>query len=634
MLRLTHDDRHNPAQLTTSEWLVTNGLGGYASGTVSGVLTRRYHGLLVAAVKPPVDRMLMATSLIETTSRGALDPQMLESFTLEGTIPTWRWQLADSRVEKRIWMRHGENTSYVRYRLEGNAPLTLTLILLASARDHHATTPSQPSEAPRVALWSGGLRAQLDDSAPALWVLCGGAEVRLLNDWQPITPLALEDERGFDPNDGHWRVAQLTITLMPETPVTLILSAEPTPFVDGDAALDEHRARERALVGRAGLIDSSELMQQLACAADQFIVRRPLAGDTEAGYSVIAGYPWFGDWGRDTMIALPGLTLAVGRPAIARSVIQTYARYVDQGMLPNRFPEGSETPDYNTADATLWYFEAVRAYFEATNDLDTLTALFPILADIIAWHVRGTRYDIHVDPADGLLHVGVEGVNLTWMDAKVEGVVMTPRTGKPVEINALWLNALHSMADFAVRLGEDPSEYRARAAQAEIGFARFWNPDTGWCYDVLDPADPTLRPNQLIAAALPHTPLTVEQCRTIVDACSASLLTPYGLRSLPPDDPDYRGRYVGDWRTRDRMYHQGPVWSWLIGPYLTAHWRAYADREAIVRIFEAALPHMTQGCIGQISEIFDGDAPHLPRGAFAQAWGVAELLRVWHAVLK
>jgi predicted glycogen debranching enzyme len=368
-------------------------------------------------------------------------------------------------------------------------------------------------------------------------------------------------------------------------------------------------------------------------AADQFIVSRS-SPDEPSGKTIIAGYPWFSDWGRDTMISLPGLTLATGRPEIARSILRTFARHVDQGMIPNRFPDQGEVPEYNTVDATLWYFEAVRAYYGITEDNDLIQELFPVLADIIDWHCRGTRYNIHLDPADGLLYAGEPGVQLTWMDAKVGDWVVTPRIGKPVEVNALWYNALRTMAKLARRVGKPHQEYEAIADRAQARFARFWSPKLGYCYDVLDGPngdDASLRPNQIFAVSLPESPLNAAQQRGVVDVCARSLLTSHGLRSLAPDDPQYQGRYGGNQTQRDGAYHQGTVWGWLIGSFVLAHLRVYNNPAKAREFLEPMENHLYTHGVGSLSEIFDGDAPMTPNGCIAQAWTVAELLRAWLA---
>jgi predicted glycogen debranching enzyme len=350
---------------------------------------------------------------------------------------------------------------------------------------------------------------------------------------------------------------------------------------------------------------------------------------------VIAGYPWFGDWGRDTMISLPGLTLVTGRFDIARSILTTFARYLDRGMLPNRLPEAGRAPEYNTVDAALWYVEAVRAYDHARGDDRTLRELFPVLEEIFSWYAKGTRYRIGIDSADGLLAAGEPGVQLTWMDAKVGDWVVTPRTGKPVEVNALWYNATRAMAGFARRLGRSPRPYEALADRAHSGFARFWNTSTGYCYDVVDGPqghDASLRPNQLLAVSLPESPLTNEQQRAVVDVCARRLLTSHGLRSLDPNHPDYVGRYVGDVKRRDAAYHQGTVWGWLLGPFVLAHLRVHRDPAVAASFLEPMAQHLAAGGVGSLSEIFDGDPPFAPRGCIAQAWTVAEVLRAWGAI--
>jgi predicted glycogen debranching enzyme len=380
----------------------------------------------------------------------------------------------------------------------------------------------------------------------------------------------------------------------------------------------------------------------LSLRADQFIVSRPTPDDP-GGKSIIAGYPWFGDWGRDTMISLPGLTLATGRPDVARSILRTFARFVDRGMLPNRFPDEGETPRvaYNTVDATLWYFEAIRAYHAATGDDDLVRELFPVLQDIIDWHQRGTRYNIHVDPNDGLLYAGEAGVQLTWMDAKVGDWVVTPRIGKPVEINALWYNALRIMADFSrLVTGESvPSDvsYTTLADRVRSSFARFWNEAGGYGYDVIDGPggdDASLRPNQLFAVSLHHSPLDADRQRAVVEVCARHLLTSHGLRSLAPNDPAYVGRYGGDQYQRDAAYHQGTVWGWLIGPFVSAHLRVYRDPALAQSYLAPLMHHLSDHGLGSISEIFDGDAPFAPRGCIAQAWSVAEVLRAWQEIAK
>jgi predicted glycogen debranching enzyme len=367
-------------------------------------------------------------------------------------------------------------------------------------------------------------------------------------------------------------------------------------------------------------------------AADQFIVKRALPDEPD-GRSVIAGYHWFEDWGRDTMIALPGLALATGRPEAAQQILLAFAKYVDAGMLPNKFPDAGGEPAYNSVDAALWYFEAVRQYFAATRDMQTLQKVFPVLAGMIDAHVKGTRYQIHVDPTDGLLYAGEAGVQLTWMDAKIGDWVVTPRTGKAVEINALWINALETITQFARVLKISSDGYVGLSSKANEGFHKFWNAERQCCYDVIDAPgignDASLRPNQIFAVSLPVSPLPSEQQKSVVDICAAQLLTPYGLRSLAPGEARYHGLYGGGPRERDAAYHQGTVWAWLLGSFALAHHRVYADRVAAMRFLEPLGAAVQRYGLGTLGEIFDGDAPFAPKGCIAQAWSVGEVLRAW-----
>ncbi len=630
------------------EWLVTNGIGGYASGTVAGLPTRRYHGLLVAALQPPLGRTVLLSKLDETATyagrayplfsnrwgNGAVEPagyHHIERFRLEGTTPTWSFACADALLEKRVWMQPGANTTYIRFDLRrASAPLALFIKALVNTRDYHALTRGGDWQT-AIQPVRHGLRVTAFEGATPLYLLSAGVEVTPEHQWYRGYFLRQEDTRGLDALDDNLYAGEFTALLQPGESLTLVASTEPEPDLDGDAAYLVRQDYERRLLTGSGQAAAPPWIRQLVQAADQFIVRRTTPGNAD-GRSIIAGYHWFGDWGRDTMISLPGLTLTTGHYEVAASILRTFARYVDRGMLPNRFPDAGEAPEYNTVDATLWYFEAIRAYFEATGDNGLLRDLYPVLQDIIEWHRRGTRYSIHVDPADGLLYAGEPGVQLTWMDAKVGDWVVTPRIGKPVEINALWYNALRSMADFARRLGQPADDYEALAEQAHAGFARFWNPAAGYCYDVIDGPqgnDPALRPNQLFAVSLPHSPLDIAKQRTVVDICARQLLTSYGLRSLAPDDSAFIGHYGGDQRQRDGAYHQGTVWGWLIGPFVTAHLHVYRDPAAARALLAPFAHHLADHGLGSVSEIFDGDPPFTPRGCIAQAWSVAELLRAW-----
>jgi predicted glycogen debranching enzyme len=646
----------NLAAAEEREWLVTNGLGGFASGTVAGTLTRRYHGLLVAALKPPLGCTVLVSKLEETADYdgrsyelganrwgdGTIDPQgyrHLEGFRLEGTTPVWTFAFGDALLEKRIWMQPDANTTYVEFRLvRGSQPLELLLKALVNYRDYHSTSHAGDWRM-SVEKCEHGLRVRAFDAATPFYLLSATATVGPAHDWYRNFELSVERYRGLDDRDDHLHAGTFRATLRVGEAMTVVLSTEAASELEGGAAWRLRQAHESELLERWRAANPQAAaapgwIQQLALAADQFIVRRPLADDPGA-LSVIAGYHWFGDWGRDTMIALPGLTLTTGRAEVARNILRTFARFVDRGMLPNVFPDAGETPEYNTADATLWYFEALRQYLAATDDIELVRQLYPVLADIVDWHVRGTRYGIHVDPGDGLLYAGEPGVQLTWMDAKVGDWVVTPRIGKPVEINALWYNALATMARFAKVLGQDGSACEQMAARVRENFQRFWNAEAGTCFDVLDGPnghEATLRPNALFAVSLPESPLTPGQQRAVVDLCARRLLTSHGLRSLTANDPGYIGRYGGGPRERDGAYHQGTVWGWLLGPFVLAHLRVYGDPERAARFLEPMAHHLTVHGLGTASEIFDGDAPFSPRGCIAQAWTVAELLRAWAAV--
>ena len=644
------------------EWLVTNGIGGFAGGTLANVLSRRYHGLLVAALQPPLGRTLLLAKLDETVEYDGIYPDSgrltplylnrwedgtvegnghhyLNRFHLEGTTPVWTYAIANGLLEKRIWMQPGANTTYIQYHLiRATGPMGLTIKALGNYRDYHSTTIIN-DWSPDVEDVDHGLRITLFDGARPFYLFSDRATFSPRSDWYEDFFLAVEEFRGQrDVTEDHLYLAQLQVTLRPGERFAVVASTEAAPNLDSVLAYGDRQAHEAALLARAGGLGKSgtgdgagDALRHLVLAADQFVVRRPTAADPN-GQSIIAGYPWFSDWGRDTMIALPGLTLATGRPEVAASILRTYAQFVDQGMLPNRFPDAGETPEYNTVDATLWYFVALHEVVTATGDVALARELFPVLADIIDWHIRGTRYNIHMDEADALLYAGEEGVQLTWMDAKVDDWVVTPRTGKAVEINALWYNALCIMASLAEQLGEEAGRYAALAERVAAGFERFWNAPLGYCYDVLDaPAGPdgSLRPNQLLAVSLPHSPLSAERQRSIVDTCARHLLTPHGLRSLSPDDKAYIGRYAGDRRKRDGAYHQGTVWGWLIGPFVLAHRRVYGDVAAARSYLLPLLQHLNDHGVGSISEIFEGDAPFAPRGCTAQAWSVAEVLRAW-----
>ncbi|MFN2143300.1 MAG: amylo-alpha-1,6-glucosidase [Candidatus Promineifilaceae bacterium] len=643
------------------EWLVTNGIGGFAAGTIANVLTRRYHGLLMAALNPPLGRTLLVAKLDETAEYNGVHAESghyyplfvnnwsdgtplvepnghhhINRFHLEGTSPVWTFALANALLEKRIWMQPGANTTYVHYHLaRATAPLLLQAKLFANYRDYHSTTIINDWQ-PEILPIERGLRISMFPGAEPFYLFSDKAQIQPRFEWYEDFLLSEEELRGqSDVEEDHVYAAHLRAILQPGESLTIAATTQSHVNLNGGEAFAERIAYENEklkLARSVFTVSLPEPIQQLVLAADQFIVQRPTPDDPD-GCSVIAGYPWFGDWGRDTMIALPGLTLDTGRPQIAASILRTYAGYVSEGMIPNRFPDGGEVPEYNTVDASLWYVEAIRKYLAATGDILLMAELYPVLLDILDWYKNGTRYHIGMDVEDALLYAGEEGVQLTWMDAKVDDWVVTPRTGKPVEVNALWYNALLVVAEVGRELGEDPAEYEALAGRVKIGFQRFWNEEYGYCYDVLDMPhgvdDASLRPNQLLAVSLAHSPLDYRQQRSIVDACGRHLLTAHGLRSLSAEDDDYIGHYGGDRYKRDGAYHQGTTWGWLIGPFVEAHLRVYNNHALARSYLPSLLQHLEAHGVGSISEIFDGDPPFTPRGCTAQAWSVAELLRAW-----
>jgi glycogen debranching enzyme len=718
---------------TEREWLVTNGLGGYASGTIAGILTRRYHGLLIAALQPPGGRTLLVSKFDEVLSYDgrnyelganrwsddSISPRgfrLIERFRLEGTTPVWTFTCADALLEKRVWMQDGANTTYVRYEmLRGAAGAAdIEIKALVNYRDfHHTTTAgnceiqvtpverglrvdphfgSQPQQGAHQNGGEGGVGgANGGDAANTFYLFCDSAQAEARSEWYRNFELSEENARGLDHQEDHFLAGIFRAHLVVGQSLTLVLSTDSQASSAANAVgRSSTRALARAVLAaqsasaktasiaeaasntktttgtkttlpartpaaaRAAFeerlleywvaaqpqasMDAPSWIRQLVLAAAQFPVRRELKADSEDGaHTIVAGYPWFGEWSRDTMIALPGLTLETGRPDLARSILRNAAQFLDQGMLPNVFPERSgpgSLAQYNTVDATLWYFEALRQYYVATSDKALLEELYEKLSEVIDWHVRGTRYGIQVDDADGLLHAGEGDSQLTWMDARVNGQAMTPRIGKPVEVNALWYNALRSMSRFSFALDKPTAKYVSMAERVQKTFARFWNGDAGFCYDVVDgPSgnDASLRPNQILAVSLPESPLTEEQRRAVVDVCAQRLITPRGLRTLDSADPRYHGTYSGPPSQRDAAYHQGTVWAWLLGPFVLAHLRVYRNATLALSFLEPISRNLLAYGVGSVGEIFEGDAPFKSCGAIAQAWSVGEVLRAWHA---
>ncbi|HZC04672.1 MAG TPA: amylo-alpha-1,6-glucosidase [Ktedonobacterales bacterium] len=671
------------------EWLVTNGIGGYAMGTLSGATTRCYHGYLIAAPRVPQERVALVTKLDERVTLadgaqialgtdeyadGTVDPrgyERLTGFALEGLIPCFSYRLAEGlTLEKRLWMEHGANITFVQYRLvtapdasgPGSATVTLRIEPFLVWRDHHASQQGNPDWHFALETEPAACVARATPAADPCRLTAGpAARFEASGLWYWHIEHRAEWARGLPDEEDVYLPGAFTVSLAPGATASLVLSvgdatgALPDGAVPGGAdheeivarALARERARERRLLEQASAHD--DLVQRLTLAADQFIVGRrpapatPADGEADPAVTVIAGYPWFTDWGRDTMIALPGLTLATGRTAEARGLLRGFTAFMSQGMIPNRFPDqAGDAPEYNTVDATLWLFHALDAYLSATGDWPLLDQLFNLLDSSIDWHIRGTWYGIGVDASDGLLRAGAPGVQLTWMDAKVGDWVVTPRWGKPIEICALWYRALRLMTGWAERLDRDADPYVALAAEARANFAaRFWYAAGGYFYDVVDiagesgTADASLRPNQVLALAVAPELASVEQARSALAVVERELLTPLGLRTLAPSDPRFLGIYGGDQRSRDGAYHQGTVWPWLLGAYAEARAHAFPEEDmaaTCARLLAPLEAHLREAGVGSISEIAWGALPFTPDGCPAQAWSVAEALRLARGV--
>jgi predicted glycogen debranching enzyme len=672
-LELPDDHTARAKLLLDTEWIVTNGLGGYASSTLAGVTTRRYHGILVAALPNPLGRTVMLNHLGErlsfdghTTSlnseervAGRVDPDVAERFAavrLEAGLPVWEYAWAGVRLEKRIMMPHRQNTVYVCYRLiDGPDDVRLELMPAVHFRGYEepvAELASAPAQASYSMSTSRGMHVLSSKTAvpPLRLQILGDDEHRFISD-ERITSEFLypvEENRGYEFRGTLWTPGHFETTIRRGHTVSLVASVESEDVMralsPAEAASYEHERRRR-LVSAAAPEAQDEIGAELVIAADQFIIT-PIGrtGDATRAAAlgneirtVIAGYHWFTDWGRDTMISLEGLTLVTRREREADYILRAFAHYVRDGLIPNMFPDGSNEGLYHTADATLWFFHAVDRYVHYTGDESALVHLLPTMRDIVQHHIEGTRFGIHVDPRDGLLWQGAEGYQLTWMDAKVDGWVVTPRRGKAVEINALWYNALRILEGWLeqARGGRDAAAIKARADQAYESFnERFWMPSEGYLYDVIDGENGSCsalcRPNQILAISLDHPVLERSHWESVLDVVEHRLLTPVGLRSLAPDEPEYKKRYFGDLRARDAAYHQGTVWAWLIGPWIDAWLKVHpGDRAGARRFLSGCIDALGAFGLGTIGEIFDAEPPYTPRGCIAQAWSVAEVLRSW-----
>ena len=633
------------------EWLETNALGGWAGSSITGCNTRRYHGLLVAATRPPTERMVLLSKLDETVvvnderielatnlyDNDVIHPrgyQYLSSFTRK-LFPEWIYEIGDLKISKTVTMVNGENTTLILYKvIQAPTAFTLELLPLIAARGYHSLPHSNINISPYVEFADGTFKNQPYDHSPPIFIHVPNSTYHHQPFWFNKFIYVVEKFRGLDFEEDLFSHGIISVQLSEGDELIVMISTEDT------SGKNARELFEREKLWRLQLIDHSDgsgIANQLTLAGDQFIVKRD-----EDLRTIIAGYHWFTDWGRDTMISLPGFCLTTGRYEDAKKILTTFANNVNRGMLPTRFPDGDKAPDYNNVDSTLWYFNAVYEYFLYTNDTSfILKKILPVLKECIDWHFKGTRYNIHVD-TDGLLYAGEEGQQLTWMDAKIGDWVVTPRMGKPVEIQALWYNALKIFAELLSLNDQlhDAEMVTLSANTARESFlTKFWFASGNYLYDLIDEhgtPDPSLRPNQILAASLPFPLINDEQTCAILKTIEKKLYTPVGLRSLSPDDPAYVGEYSGDVNKRDSCYHQGTVWSWWLGPYIDAIMYVpdymgpdgLSGKEKANKIIENFTYHLGEACIGSVSEIFDGDAPHYPRGCVAQAWNVAELLRV------
>ncbi|MCG8401870.1 MAG: amylo-alpha-1,6-glucosidase [Firmicutes bacterium] len=641
-------DWQNFADGVSREWLVTNGLGGYASGTLIGANTRKYHGLLVASLTPPVRRTVLLAKLDERFQAGGRVYNLAVNQAAGGVtdagfihlqravfepLPVFTYSFGDIFMEKTVGMVYGKNTTVITYRVQNGAePAALLLRPLVNCRDFHRTAGEGEVQFSQQPGEKGTIITTVPE-VPDLRIICSHGEYQPGGQWYRGMFYSEEERRGLHPWEDHYMPGEFVIPLAPLAAivVTVAATAEPeAPAPDGPALLAAEERRLQETAAGVGLDDG--FARSLALSADAFIVNRQSTG----AKTVIAGYPWFNDWGRDTMIALPGLTLVTGRYADAAQILSTFARYAEKGLLPNVFPDAGGAPAYNTVDASLWFFHAVYKYLQYTGDFDFVRErIYPVLREILDRHVEGAGFNIRLDPEDGLIMAGSPDIQLTWMDAKVGDWVVTPRHGKPVEVNALWYNALRVMELLARAFGGQAAR-PGLADRAGASFRRvFHHRAGGYLYDVVSPAgsDARFRPNQVIAAALPFSPVPEQTARRLVRRAWRDLYATYGLRSLEPGHWEYRGRYGGDQVQRDGAYHQGTAWSWLMGPFVTAYRKAHgyspASREQAGRFLAPFRDHLRQHGVGHISEIFDADEPVTPRGCFAQAWGTAEVLRAY-----
>ena len=645
-MKIGGEDCRNLDRALSLEWLETNGRGGFASGTIAGANTRRYHALLLTSRKPPSERFVLVNHLEEWLDidgqaiplstnlyPGAVHPAGYEHCIEFSTDPwpTWTFDCNGMTIQREILSIHGRDMVIVRWTLVGKKPTKAALRVRPklTGRDYHGTHHENGHLSTEAHVGSGMVTWHGYADLPPVRAFHSGG-YRHEPTWYRQIQFLVEQQRGLDAEEDWWSPGEFTFELESGSTRTLVLTSETIDQLDV-VPLAKHEKSRRDILRQAAPADDS-LAGELWCAADRYLSERG------AGHTVIAGYPWFTDWGRDTFISLPGLCLVTGRLDVAWQVIASFATHVSEGMIPNRFPDAGEQPEYNTIDASLWFIHTIDRYLAASQDeVRVRETAWPAVKQILDGYRQGTRYGIRMEQ-DSLIRGGVPGAQLTWMDAKVGDWVVTPRHGKPVEIQALWIRALEVGETFARRFGEaDYADWcQDDRRNAIVSFRkRFWYEQGGYLYDVIDGPegdDASLRPNQLYAISLVDELVPRDRAQQILHLVEAQLLTPVGLRTLSPTDSRYRPRYEGDVLQRDGAYHQGTVWPFLLGSFVTAWIKVHGKNPSTLKqarsFLDGISAHLKEACCGQVSEIFDAEAPHHARGCYAQAWSVAEPLRV------
>ncbi len=643
-----------------NEWLITNSHGSYASGTISGVLTRKYHGIFVIAKYPPLTRYLSISKIEEIIEydnsqfllysnywqnskiQNPTGHLLLESFYLDENMPVWIYNCNGLLLEKRIILHYEKNILCVNYKIlnKDNKLAKIKCNIFVNNRNFHSIKNDETFE----------IKSFIDNKIIYIKDNKYNNNIKIIANFKTCELnetvynnyyLKEEDNRGFEALENHLYIGSLNFDLSTSKNADILIMDENEFYdnqTDNSLLFDIKQYNNFILSNWFEELDySPKWILQLVYNSVFFIIKK-FNSVNEYYYSIIAGYHWFGDWGRDTMISLPGLCLVTGRTKIAHSILINYSHYLHEGLLPNRFPDESEKPDYNTVDASLWYFNAVFLYFKFTGDKNFIDNIYDVLISIIDWHIKGTKFNIKLDPVDGLIFAGQEGSQLTWMDAKIGDYVVTPRIGKPIEINALWFNALNIMLHFSRILNKNQEDFYTKLIdKTKIGFQQFWNEELQYCFDVLsadNKHDDSLRPNQIFAISLEYSPLTLQQKRCIIDSCGRFLLSPYGLKTLPKFSSHYHNKYIGSPFARDCAYHQGTIWGWLLGHYAVAFYKVTKNKKVSLGFLEPLEHHIKEAGMGFISEIFDADYPHTARGCIAQAWSVGETLYAWYYINK